>query len=55
MFVREAGQAKLRLVKTGHASGTETEILEGLKEGESVILYPGDRIRDGQRLKDLKI
>jgi len=55
VFVREAGRAKLRLVKAGHASGTETEILEGLKEGESVILYPGDRIRDGQRLKDLKI
>jgi hypothetical protein len=30
-------------------------VLEGLKEGDEVILYPGDRIKEGQRVKVVKI
>jgi HlyD family secretion protein len=40
----------LKIVKAGHSSGTETQVLEGLKQGEEVILYPGSRVRDGQRV-----
>jgi hypothetical protein len=29
--------------------------LEGLKEGEEVILYPGSRVRDGQRVKPVTL
>jgi HlyD family secretion protein len=54
-FVVADGRAQLRLVKAGRSSGTETQVLEGLKEGESVILYPGSRVRDGQRVKEVKI
>ncbi|MBI4327383.1 MAG: efflux RND transporter periplasmic adaptor subunit [Chloroflexi bacterium] len=49
------GRAQLRDVKAGRSSGTETQVLEGLKEGEEVILYPGDRVRDGQRVKPIKV
>ena len=39
----------------GRSSGTETEIIDGLKEGDQVILYPGDRIKDGQRVELVKL
>jgi HlyD family secretion protein len=54
-FVIRGGRAELRPVTTGHASGTETQILNGLRPGESVILYPGDRISAGTRIKPVKI
>jgi HlyD family secretion protein len=49
-FVVADGHARLRIVKVGRSSGTETQVLEGLKQGEEVILYPGSRVRDGQRV-----
>jgi len=36
-------------------SGTETQVADGLKEGEEVILYPGDRVSDGQRVQPIKV
>jgi HlyD family secretion protein len=54
-FVLEHGRAHLRQVTPGHASDSETEILDGLREGEEVILYPGDRITDGLRVQPLKL
>jgi HlyD family secretion protein len=54
-FVVADGRAELRPVKVGRSSGTETQILEGLKEGEEVILYPGSRIHAGQRVKPIKV
>jgi HlyD family secretion protein len=53
-FVLTDGHARLRPVKVGRSSGTETQVLEGLKEREEVILYPGDRVHDGQRVKPIK-
>ena len=49
-FVIADGRAQLKIVKAGRSSGTETQVLEGLKQGEEVILYPGSRVRDGQRV-----
>ena len=54
-FVFESGRARLRLLKVGRSSGTETQILEGLKPGEQVIVYPGSRVRDGQRVRPITI
>jgi HlyD family secretion protein len=54
-FVVSDGRAELRPAKVGRSSGTETQILEGLKEGEEVILYPGSRIHAGQRVRPVKI
>jgi HlyD family secretion protein len=54
-FVLSDGHARLRLLTIGRSSGAETQILEGLKEGDAVILYPGSRVHDGQRVKPIKI
>jgi hypothetical protein len=34
-------------VELGESNGIETEVLSGLKEGEMVIAYPSDSVRDG--------
>ncbi len=54
-YVLADGQAQLRPVKVGRSSGIETAILDGLKEGDQVILYPGDRVKDGQRVTLVKL
>lgn len=50
-FVVENGRARLRAVQAGHSSGSETQVLNGLQADERVILYPGDRIHDGDRIR----
>jgi HlyD family secretion protein len=54
-FVLENGRARLRAVMAGRSSGTETQVLDGLKAGEEVIVYPGSRVKDGQRVTQIKI
>jgi HlyD family secretion protein len=54
-FVVADGRAHLRIVKTDRSSGTETHVIQGLKAGDEVILYPGSRVRDGQRVRPMKI
>lgn len=54
-FVVQEGRARLRDVKAGRSSGTETQVLEGLQAGDEVILYPGSRVHDGQRIKPIQI
>ena len=54
-FVVADGRARLRRVKVGRSSGTETQVLEGLKPGERVILYPSSRVREGQKVKQIKV
>jgi len=54
-YVVADGHARLRPVKVGRSSGSESEVLEGLSDGDEVILYPGDRIRDGLRVRVVKM
>jgi HlyD family secretion protein len=49
------GRAQLRRVKVGRSNSTEFQVLEGLREGEQLVLYPGDRVRDGQRVRPIAI
>ncbi len=53
-YVIRDGRAKLRPIQVGQSSGTETEVLDGLKDGDEVILYPGDRIKDGLRVSPVR-
>jgi HlyD family secretion protein len=46
-FVVDAGTAVVRTVELGETNGLETEVLSGLEEGETVIAYPSDSVRDG--------
>ena len=54
-FVFDGGQAKLRTVKTGHSNGVDTEIIDGLREGEQVVVYPGDKVTDGAHIEPIKV
>lgn len=47
VFVVEDGVAGAREVSVGQRNGIEAEILEGIVEGEVVILHPGVRVSDG--------
>lgn len=47
VFVVEGQRAELRPVVIGNRSSLSVEIREGLQPGDSVILYPSDRIEDG--------
>jgi HlyD family secretion protein len=50
VFVAAEGKAVLRPVRIGHSNGLEAEVLEGLAEGEQVVLHPGDKIKDGSAI-----
>ena len=52
VFVESAGRAELRRVTTGRRNGLDAEIVEGLEEGERVVLHPSDRVTQGVRLAD---
>lgn len=54
-FVVSDGVARLRTVKVGRSSGSETQITDGLKQGEEVILYPGNRVKNNQRVRVIKL
>ena len=54
-FVVRNGRAQTQDVTAGLASGTETQITSGLQEGDSLVLYPGDRIHSGQRVQLLRL
>lgn len=54
-YVVRDGKASLVAVTPGRSSGIETQVLEGLKEGDEVILYPGDRVQEGQRVQPMKV
>ena len=54
-FVLEGGRARVRTVKVGHGNGVDTEIIEGLREGEKVIVYPGDKVVDGTRVEPITV
>jgi HlyD family secretion protein len=47
VFIAENGMAKERLVTLGERNSSYAELLEGLKEGDRLILHPSDKIADG--------
>lgn len=50
VFAMSDGQARLRTVSLGHRGARETEVLSGLRPGDTVIVHPDDRMRDGVRV-----
>lgn len=47
LFAVTEGKAELRKVRVGPSNGVETQILEGLREGDRVIVHPSDKVKDG--------
>lgn len=54
-FVVRDGRARLVAVETGRSSGPATQVVSGLAEGDEVILYPGDRVTEGQRVAPMAV
>lgn len=50
LFVSENGRAVRRPVRVGRRTDREAEIVEGLREGEEIVVYPGEEIHEGSRL-----
>jgi HlyD family secretion protein len=47
VFTVVDGKAEVRIVKIGHRNDDYAEVLDGLQEGDRVILHPSDRIVAG--------
>ena len=54
-FVVEGGRAVLRTVQPGRSNGVQTEIIGGLREGDQAIIYPGDKVGAGSRVRSLVV
>jgi len=52
VFVVEDGVARLREVERGHQTGLRAEVAAGLEAGETVVLYPDERVDDGVRVAE---
>jgi HlyD family secretion protein len=50
-FVLAGGRARLRPMSIGHRGSHDAEVLSGLREGDSVIVYPDERLQDGARVR----
>lgn len=46
-----AGVAQLVKVELGHRGDNAVEVLSGVREGDVVVVHPGDRVKDGARLE----
>lgn len=54
VFLVEGGIAHLREVKVGYTTHATAEILEGLKEGDLVVVKGKDGLQDGRRVRILQ-
>ncbi|NRG17524.1 efflux RND transporter periplasmic adaptor subunit [Rhizobiales bacterium] len=52
VFAVADGKADLRRIRLGHMNASNAEVLEGLSDGDSVILYPNDLLSDGSLVED---
>lgn len=51
VFAVVGGRARLRTVEIGRRTPEAAEVLEGLEAGDTVVVYPDDRIEDGTRVE----
>jgi len=51
VFQVKDGVVHQQLVKVGRQNGLEAEILEGLSEGDQLVLHPSDQIEDGVKVR----
>jgi len=51
VFVVEDERAVFRPITTGRRGEFRVQVLDGLVEGETIVLYPDDEVEEGRRLK----
>lgn len=54
-FVADGGRARLQAVEVGRNNGVLAEIVGGVAEGSRLVVYPGDKVADGTRVKPLLV
>lgn len=54
VFIFEEGRANIREVKTGELVGTKIELVEGVSEGEELIILNSRNLQDGQAVTKQK-
>jgi len=54
-FVVEGNRARERTLTVGRSNGVFTEITEGLRADERVVVYPGDKVVEGRRVRGLEV
>lgn len=52
VFVVADGEARMRDVEIGHRNALRAEILNGIAEGEKVLLHPGNQVTEGSRVAE---
>lgn len=55
VFRVENGKAAHQPITLGHNNGVDAEVLDGLDEGDQVILYPSSSLSEGMRVRQRKI
>lgn len=45
------GRARLKAVKVGHMNDSAAEVLGGLGAGDQVVLHPGEKVKDGIKVR----
>lgn len=51
VFLASGNRAVHRQVKVGHRSDLEAEVVDGLKEGDVVIVHPSNELAEGSRIR----
>lgn len=51
VFRVEGGRAVVTPVQIDHNNGQTAEVVSGLQEGDTVVLYPGQQVSDGVRVE----
>ncbi len=54
VFVVHDGRARKRALKASRRNGVEALVEDGLRPGETVVVYPSDALRDGARVEALR-
>lgn len=50
VYAVEGKRARMRSVELGKRNGLSAQVLSGLSEGETVVVHPGDSVKDGGRV-----
>jgi HlyD family secretion protein len=51
VYVIDMDRARQTIVRIGHQTGQEAEVLQGVAERAHVVLHPGDTLTDGARVR----
>jgi HlyD family secretion protein len=49
-FVVEGGRARQRKLTIGHLNDEFGEVVDGLEEGDTIVMNPGNSLEDGARI-----